>query len=79
MARKAYIPVNVRVDADGKLIPLSIEWENGVIYKIDRITDTRRAASVEAGGMGIRYTIVVNGKTSYLFYENPKWFVEAKR
>ena len=46
--------------------------------EIDRVLDVRRAASLKAGGMGIRYTVRINGKQSYLFYEEPRWFVEAK-
>ena len=53
--------------------------EDGTTFEIDRILDQRRAASLKAGGAGIRYTCVINGHQSYLFYEeNFKWFVEAK-
>lgn len=38
-----------------------------------------RAASLRAGGVGLRYTCIINGKTSHLFYEdNNKWFVEKR-
>ena len=61
-----------------KVQPLSLLWEDGTVYEIDRVLDVRRAASLKAGGMGIRYTVRINGKQSYLFYEEPRWFVEAK-
>jgi hypothetical protein len=42
------------------------------------IVDRRRAASLKAGGVGIRYTCLICGGQHYLFYEeNYKWFVEA--
>ena len=79
MARKVFIEVVAKFDTEGKIIPLSLVWEDGTNYEIDRILDVRRAASLKAGGIGIRYTVRINGKQSYLFYEDPKWFVEAKQ
>ena len=39
--------------------------------------DKRRAASTKAGGVGERYTCIVNGKEVHLFYEdNNMWFME---
>ena len=78
MARKVFVEVTARFDAEGKITPLSLLWEDGTVYEIDRVLDVRRAASLKAGGMGIRYTVRINGKQSYLFYEEPRWFVEAK-
>ena len=38
-----------------------------------------RAASRKAGGVGLRYTVMIGGKRHHLYYEdNFKWFVEAK-
>lgn len=78
MARKAFVEVFARFDPEGNMRPVSILWEDGTKYEIDRVTDVRWAASTKAGGVGIRYTVKINGKQSYLFYEEPKWFVEAK-
>lgn len=78
MARKVFVEVTARFDAEGKITPLSLLWEDGTVYEIDRVLDARRAASLKAGGIGIRYTVRINGKQSYLFYEEPRWFVEAK-
>jgi len=36
----------------------------------------RRAASLKAGGSGIRYTCRIGKKDAYLYYEDPKWFVD---
>ena len=56
-----------------------IIWKDGQIYEIQRVTDVRRAASLKAGGVGIRYTCIVNGRESHLFYEdNNMWFVEER-
>ena len=79
MARKVFVEVIVKFDKEGKMTPLSILWEDGPQYEIDRVLDVRRAASLKAGGQGMRYTIRVNGRQTYLYYENPNWFVEAKQ
>lgn len=79
MERKVFVEVTVRFDTEGRIMPLSLVWENGMTYNIDRVTDIRRAASLKAGGIGMRYTVVIDGKQSYLYYEEPRWFVESKR
>ena len=51
--------------------------EDGVEYEISKVKDIRRAASLKAGGAGMRYTCVGDGKEVYLFYEdNNMWFME---
>lgn len=76
--RKAYVSVNVDVDEEGCVYPRYIRWENGLIFQIDQILYKCRAASKKVGGGGIRYTVLIRGRESYLFQEGSKWFVEAK-
>ena len=76
--RKAYVSVNVDVDEEGCVHPRYIRWENGLICQIDQILYKCRAASKKVGGGGIRYTVLIRGRESYLFQEGSKWFVEAK-
>ena len=79
MVCKVYVEVTAKFDINGNITPLAVIWEDGTIYEIDKVVDKRRAASLKAGGIGVRYTCRILGQESYLFYENPKWFVEAKR
>lgn len=76
--RKAYVSVNVDVDEEGCVHPRYIRWENGLIFQIDQILYKCRAASKKVGDGGIRYTVLIRGRESYLFQEGSKWFVEAK-
>ena len=76
--RKVYVKVNSDFDATGAVTPKAIIWEDGRRYEIDKITQVARRASFRAGGTGIRYTCIVNGKQSYLFYEVNRWFVERR-
>ena len=78
MARKVYVEVIAKFDTDGNITPLSVKWEDETVYEIDKVIDIRRAASLKAGGIGMRYTCRILNQQSYLFYEEPRWFVEAK-
>ena len=79
MVRKVYVEVTAKFGTEGNITPLSVTWEDGMVYEIDRILDRRRAASLKAGGIGMRYTCRILGQRSYLYYEEPRWFVEGKR
>ena len=75
---KQYVSVTARFDYDGNLLPVFLHWKDGRDFEIDRITDIRYAASLKAGGAGIRYTCRISGKERYLFLENNRWFVDSK-
>ena len=76
---KGYVPVSVRFDAEGKLRPLEIELDENHKYPVDKILDVRRAACQSVGGVGDRYTCLIQGKETYLWMEKGRWFVCAKR
>lgn len=78
MAYKKYVDVIVRYYPDGRIIPLAIYWAEGQMYEIDRVLDIRPAASLKAGGAGMRYTCRIQGHETYIWLEENKWFVEAK-
>ena len=69
---KVYVNVMAEFTKDGRLLPRSFIWKDGQVYEIQRVTDVRRAASLKAGGVGIRYACIVNGRESHLFYEDNK-------
>lgn len=74
---KKYISVTAIFDEDGNLLPLSITWEDGRKFHIDKVTDIRYAASLKAGGAGIRYTVLIGGNKKYIFLEDNRWFLDA--
>jgi len=78
MAHRVYVKVIAEFDEAGSIRPLSIAWEDGRKFCVDRVLDVRRAASTKAGGQGIRYTCRIMGKETYLFNDDGRWFVEAK-
>ena len=75
---KRYVQVISKTDREGNITPISIVWRDGIYYDVDAILDQRRACSVKTGGTGIRYTVRIRGRVTHLFYEGPRWFVEAK-
>ena len=75
---KRYVKVVACIDEDGRVTPLSVEWEDGRVYEIDRVLDRRHAASLKVGGTGMRYLVRIGQATTYLFHEDPRWYVEAK-
>ena len=78
---KRYVDVVSLTTADGLITPLTIVWNDGRRYQIDRVTSRRQAHSLKTGGTGMRYTIQVGGRQTYLWYDDYRkaWFVEAKR
>ena len=77
--QKVYVAVEMLVCTDGSVRPQNIIWQDGTSYPIDRILHITPAASLKVGGRGIRYTAVINGKERQLFYEDGRWFVEARQ
>lgn len=87
MSTKVYVKVISVTKEDGQMVPQALYWENGTRYDIDKVTDVRQAAAIRAGGTGERFTIWVNGKQTYLYFERNasptecnigRWFVERK-
>lgn len=75
---KVYVSVLARFEPDGRLVPLTVIWEDGTRYEVDKVLDVRRAASLKAGGCGMRYTVRIGGKETFLFLEIDRWFVERR-
>ena len=84
---KVYVSVIASFSEDGHLFPKRLRWEDGREYSIEKILDVRPAAALKAGGQGDRYTVLINGHQSYLFFERNasmagnnlgRWFVERR-
>ena len=73
---KINLQVNGDFDLDGNIRPRAITWEDGRVFEIDRVLDVRRAASLKAGGLGIRYICRIRGKEVRLFNDEGHWFME---
>ena len=76
--KKEYVSILAQIHRDGTIQPLGILLEDGRKYDIDEIKDKCRAASLKAGGCGIRYTVRIGIRDTYLFDEDGRWFVELR-
>lgn len=63
--RKVYVDVIAAFANDGRILPLSLTWEDGREFKIDQVVDIRPAAAMKAGGQGDRYTVRVQCRDKY--------------
>ncbi len=73
---KINLQVNADFDFDGNIQPRAIIWEDGRVFEIDRVLDTRRAASLKAGGVGMRYICRIRGREVKLYNDEGHWFME---
>lgn len=76
---KVYVDVKAKFKKNGDILPLEITWEDGRTFEIQKILDIRPAASLKAGGTGIRYKVKIGANETFIFLEENKWFVERKQ
>jgi len=86
--RKVYVDVIAAFANDGRILPISLTWEDGREFIIDQVVDDiRQAAAMKAGGQGDHYTVRVQGRDKYLLFERNasiggnnlgRWFVERR-
>lgn len=67
---RVYVSVVVAFDELGRMIPKVLLWEDGRKYDIERLLDVRPGYAARAGGQGDRYTVRIEGKERYLFFEH---------
>jgi hypothetical protein len=78
---KIYVDVIEIHDKNGVVTPLAIKWEDGRKYAVDKVLDIRKAASLKAGGTGLRYTVRIGAAIRFMFLEEERglrrWFLEV--
>ncbi len=74
---KVYVGVESYTDEGGHTRPHFVHWRDGRRFEIQKILDERVTFSFGAGGHGMRYTCLINGQQRFLFFEDPRWFVDA--
>jgi len=78
LLQKVYVDVEVKYKENGYVTPRKVTWTDDREFEIDKIFDVRKAASLNVGGQGYRFTCRICGKEKYLFLEDSKWFMEGK-
>lgn len=74
---KRFVEVIAHCRFDGKIMPLQFCAEGEQSVKIDAVIDVRQAASLKAGGQGIRYICRSEDKEYHLFHDDEWWFIEV--
>ena len=84
---KIYINVRTAFDRDGRMRPLSLEWEDGRVFPIDRVGEIHTESARFSSSIGDRYTVWIHGCKRFLFFERSdrlpgqrigRWFMERK-
>lgn len=75
---KKYVQVIADFSPDGDLIPLRVIWDDGQEFEITNVTDIAPRKYSKCGGVGVRYTCQIGRAKTFLYFEENKWFVEAK-
>ena len=84
---KVYVRVNVSFTPEGEMIPQSITWTDGRVYKIDGLLGVRLKQTMKNPTDGDRYTVQVHDQRCYLFFERSselmgtnvgRWYTERK-
>lgn len=70
------IKVKAFMNPNGEIVPLSVIWDDGREFEIDRILDVRKAPS-KSGGFAIRYEVRISMQVRYLFLDEYVWFIDA--
>lgn len=76
---KIYVSVELRVDAFGNESLLSLEWEDGRVYHIDKAFSIRMSPPQHVGAvLTKRYDVLIEGQEKILYRETAtnRWFVE---
>lgn len=80
--KKVYVGMILKINAEGKLKPLEIEWQDGRRYKIDRVLDERSAPPDNVGSyLTKKYKVLIGGQEKAIYEETQtnRWFVEVKK
>ncbi len=75
--QKKFVKCLVEFDEEGNKTPKQITF-NDRVFEIDRVMQVKNCASFKVGGIGERYKIRIGQTITYIFFEEGKWFVEAK-
>ena len=84
MPERVYVQVNSDFDPTGYMVPRTITWPDGRVFRIEKILSFRPA------GFGLpldRYTVSIRGKERILYFERAgggaagrlgRWYVEGR-
>ena len=72
---KVYVQVDSERLESGEIVPLTISWQDGRIWNIDRVIHS--CASPDGEYEGIRYTVFIGSAEKYIYRAGHAWYVMA--
>ena len=72
---KVYVQVDSERLESGEIVPLTISWQDGRIWNIDRVIHSCR--SLDGEFEGIRYTVIIGSAEKYIYRAGHAWYVMA--
>lgn len=79
--QKVCVEVTAKFSKEGGVKPLSLVWEDGRVFRIDRVKAVEHAAARVSALLPVRYTCSIGGRERWLYLEpeQMRWFVETER
>ena len=75
--QKVYVEVVALHKKDGTIDPMYVIYKDGRAFRVENVFDVRKAAAYHTGAIGLQYHVKIGEKRTHLYYERPRWFVEA--
>lgn len=76
--RRQNVEVNADHDIDGNVLPQKITIKDGRVFHIDEVKKVAKVAVHSKFATTNRYTVVVEGKETFLYEDGGRWFVKMK-
>ncbi len=69
----------LNVTESGNKMPVSLYFENGITYIIEKIVKIEKYFTTRQGTLSSRYSVIIRGQSTYLYEEGDgRWYVERK-
>ena len=69
-----YVDITARINKDGQIFPLSLIWQDGREFPVDRLLNTVPSV-LPQGGEALCFICLIKGKRKELYLRDGKWFV----
>ena len=73
-----YVDITARIRKDGQIFPLSLIWQDGREFPVDRLLNTVPSV-LPQGGEALCFICLIRGKRKELYLRDGKWFVIVDR
>ena len=72
---KVFVQVDSKRLESGEILPVTISWQDGRIWNIDRVIHSCQSPDGEYEG--IRYTVIIGSAEKYIYRVGHAWYVMA--